>query len=101
MALVNYSDSDSDTNEENHFATTSRPTKKPGLARKSPAQTTNKLPPLPSTFHDLYASNTRISIKDDPSLHGGRKRVIPHVEGNWPSHIYLECECAFLPALNE
>jgi hypothetical protein len=39
----------------------------------------------------LYASSIRVSVRDDPSLHGGRKRVIPHVEGNWPTHIYLEC----------
>ena len=84
MSLVQYSDSESDADQP-----ASPPAKKP--RHEAPAKGAAALPPLPAAFHDLYASSTRVSVKDDPSLHGGRKRVIPHVEGNWPTHVYVEC----------
>ncbi|CAG8958941.1 hypothetical protein HYFRA_00012938 [Hymenoscyphus fraxineus] len=82
MALVDYSSSEEDT-ESNQDPP--RPVKRARLADKA-----DDLPPLPSKFHDLYASTARVSTKDDPSLHNGRKRATPHVEGNWPTHIYIE-----------
>lgn len=99
MALVAYSDSDSDSDDSQNFST-SRPAKKIRPNTPPTGKQASSLPPLPTAFHDLYASSTRVSVKDDPSLHGGRKRVIPHVEGNWPTHIFLECKCfvRFLPS---
>lgn len=84
MPLVLYSDSESETESR----LSPRPAKK---LRPNPTPAPS-LPPLPASFHNLYASSTRVSVQDDPNLHCGRVRVIPHVEGNWPTHLYLECE---------
>ncbi|RDW81693.1 HVSL domain-containing protein [Aspergillus mulundensis] len=85
MALVQYSDSESDSEKEAPPRKLNKPSQEaPG---RNPA---SLLPPLPASFHDLYASSVKVSVRDDPSLHGGRKRAIPHIEGNWPTHIYLE-----------
>ncbi|KAJ6128149.1 hypothetical protein N7471_009366 [Penicillium samsonianum] len=82
MPLVQYSDSESDSESRSSL----HPAKKP----RHSIIPGPSLPPLPASFHNLYASSTRVSVQDNPSLHGGRTRVIPHVEGNWPTHLYLE-----------
>lgn len=79
MGLVDYSSSDEGESETEPAA------KKPRIEK-------SVLPPLPSNFRDLYSSTVRTSTQDDPELHGGRKRVTPHVAGNWPAHVYLECK---------
>ncbi|KAL0935239.1 uncharacterized protein CTRU02_209830 [Colletotrichum truncatum] len=113
MALVDYSSSDSaseagsppakrrkatvgETHSRESDGTAAsadkhKATKPPDASSTSRQQDGNSaLPPLPDEFHDLYASTVRTSTSDDPSLHQGRKRAIPHIVGNWPSHVYIE-----------
>ncbi|KAF9875797.1 hypothetical protein CkaCkLH20_06729 [Colletotrichum karsti] len=99
MALVDYSSSDSASEAGSPPSKRRKATDGGPHATKSPDGTAGKdkakpdpsaLPPLPDEFHDLYASTVRTSTADDPSLHQGRKRAIPHIAGNWPSHVYVE-----------
>ncbi|KAH0400678.1 hypothetical protein KCU89_g4940, partial [Aureobasidium melanogenum] len=80
MTLVAYSDSEDDDDE---------PAAK-RLKNDCDHKDDDDLPPLPAAFLNLYSSSVRVSNTDDPSLHHGRKRVVKHVEGNWPTHVYLE-----------
>lgn len=106
MALVDYSDSDSDSDSvrevklfDDHVGGLDRSgLKRKRLSNGLERDEVSDLPLLPSAFHDLYASTSRASPSDDPKLHGGRQRSSPHVEGNWPTHVYLECksECRLL-----
>ena len=103
MALVEYSDSDSSPNEVPAMVSRAEIGRrlKAGITRKRKRENNNvhgpgSVPALPQNFHSLYASNVRTSMNDDPSLHAGRKRQVPHIQGNWPTHAYLECEyCLF------
>lgn len=107
MALVDYSSSSSASTESLHqqppakrrkagdseTSTLSHPSSRAVKVDGQDGKPTKRsvMPPLPSTFHDLYASTVRQSVVDDPSLHHGRKRQTPHIVGNWPSHLYIEC----------
>jgi U6 snRNA phosphodiesterase len=84
--LIDYPSSDSDLDEERGEDEEDGAGVKPTAELSAP-----KLPPLPSTFHTLYATGVRTSTTDDPTLHSGRVRQTPHVEGTWPSHVQLEC----------
>ena len=96
MPLVEYPDSDSDDGARpQHQGEPSSRENENKKRKLSTDQGHSAMPALSDIhsrkFYDMYATEPRISAQDDPSLHGGKKRVTPHVVGNWPSHVYLEC----------
>ncbi|KAF3905588.1 hypothetical protein AA313_de0208548 [Arthrobotrys entomopaga] len=93
LGLVDYSDSDDDQVHASSSSTDAKeelPSPSITKPQASNSISSGSLPPLPSKFHDLYATAPRLTKEDDSSAHGGRHRAIPHVEGNWPTHIYFE-----------
>lgn len=99
MSLVDYSDSDNSDDDQSHIieaeAEAGSKCAPHSQKRKQIDVSNPSLPPLPDSFHDLYPTAKRRSNQDDPGLHSGRQRSTPHVEGNWPTHIYIECELNF------
>lgn len=102
MILVDYSDPEDDSQQktelEDHGSgprttlATNPPLKRKRQERDDDAalRAVKPAPSLPANFHTLYATPGRASTSDDPSLHAGRQRQVPHVVGNWPSFVYLE-----------
>lgn len=87
--LVDYSDTESEDQE----APRAKKRKVEAMPKNSFVATASP-PPPPAAFKSLYATNVRSAVADDPNLHGGRTRQVGHVEGNWPTHVYLECKSA-------
>lgn len=57
---------------------------KPGAKKKA-------LPPLPSSFYDLYTSKPASQLDSASETdHLGKVRALPHIDGQWPTHVYLE-----------
>ena len=88
MSLVTYSSSEAD--ESPCQARKKRKRSPPSQVPPSTRISASALPPLPSSFTTLYATPVRAFPGDDPALHAGRTRSVPHVPGQWITHIYVE-----------
>lgn len=53
-----------------------------------PAPYSKAPPPPPKDFLNLFTAPPKLSAH--AAQHQGRTRVVPHTQGSWPSHIYIE-----------
>lgn len=44
----------------------------------------------------LLKVESSVSRRDSPSDHQNRTRQIPHVEGNWATHVFIDCKLAMI-----
>ncbi|WVR03900.1 hypothetical protein IAU60_000899 [Kwoniella sp. DSM 27419] len=83
MPLVDYDSSPSSSGDDGEAAHTQvgQGKKRTATPEARPVKRPKKLPSLPSSFDT--------TPKDDPSLHQGRVRSRPFVEGEYNAHVYL------------
>ncbi|WRT65611.1 uncharacterized protein IL334_002556 [Kwoniella shivajii] len=92
MGLVEYDSSSSSSSFEDEIFTASKVLSFPRALKRDinevksqyPAKRQQRLPSLPDSFHT--------APKDDPSLHQGRSRTRPFVDGEYNSHVYLSLD---------
>jgi hypothetical protein len=48
--------------------------------------------PMPFKADDDYDDAAKKVKTNESDQHQGRTRTIPHQEGNWPSHIFIDCK---------
>lgn len=86
--LVEYSSSESE-NEEQAEATVQPAMPKVTVVQLAKPRT-NKLPML------LETKSLNSQQKESPEEHQMRTRSIPHVEGNWVTHVFIDCKLGIL-----
>lgn len=45
---------------------------------------------------NVWSQTHLVVIDDDPEKYQGRIRTVPHTEGQWPTHVYIEGQDALL-----
>lgn len=90
--LVDYSSSESDQEENvlSPMETSRTSIKLPMLLQvKETNQTTSKI-------HQMRTSTRTLNEIETVEKHQGRTRSFEHVEGNWATHIYIDCKLQFI-----
>lgn len=61
----------------------------PEVTKQPVAPSTSRKTKLPML---LKVETKKSRINDQPEEHQNRVRSIPHIEGNWASHVFIECK---------